>query len=134
MAQSRIELAKDLDAALSRVKELSVQRDEMRSKYDTLYKREEETIKQFSDLKLRLHNSEMENQRLRGYVQRVQEDDTVREELVAVGDPNGEQNMVPKRKSTVFYPPSDTTNFDGGTLYDRIRGGNQPKPKHWVNY
>jgi chromosome segregation ATPase len=66
-----------------------------------------ETRKQFDDLKQRLHAAEMENQRLRGYVARVQEDDVVREELVVTGDPDGERQMVPKRKPMHFERPSD---------------------------
>jgi hypothetical protein len=136
MAQSRTELATDLDAALKRAVDLTDRCNELSRSRDAAHKDLEQTRKQFDDLKSRLYDAEMENQRLRGYVQRVQEDDTVREELVATGDPNGEQTMVPKRKSTVFFPPHPTTNFadvaDSSTYsgYSRDR----PKPKHWVNY
>src|SRR5258708_40257631 len=111
MAQSRQELATDLDAALKRAKDVGEQRDEFRSNNERLHKTNEELRQQFGDLKKRLYDSELENQRLRGYVQRVQEDDTVREELVVTGDPDGERAMVPKRKSTVFFPPHATTDF-----------------------
>ena len=95
-----------------------------------------ETRKQFGDLKERLSNSEMENQRLRGYVARVQEDDAVREELITVGDPDGERRLIPKRKSTAFVEPSQYGTFgsDSGNSYlDQIRDRGA-KPKHWINY
>jgi len=95
-----------------------------------------EVHKQFADLKERLSNAEMENQRLRGYIARVQEDDTVREELVATGDPDGEQRMVPKRKPTLFVEPNQYGTFgsdSGNTYLDRIRD-DRAKPKHWITY
>lgn len=56
--------------------------------------REKDTREQFADLKKRLHNSEMEVARLNGYLARVREDDVVREDLVTVGEPGGEQRML----------------------------------------
>lgn len=89
-----------------------------------------------TDLKTRLHAAESSNQYMRGYLARVQEDDTVREELVTMGDPEGEQRMVPKRKPTTFERPDDFTepkrdrDFMGYQNYeDRNR-----KPKHWITY
>jgi hypothetical protein len=94
-----------------------------------------EARQQFADLKQRLHAAEMENQRLRGYLARVQEDDVVREELVATGDPDGERTMIPKRKPTIFDRPPDYTDFQArdsmGMTYS---GRDRPKPKHWINY
>lgn len=99
-----------------------------------------ESRSHFADLKERLSNSEMENQRLRGYIARVQEDDTVREELVTVGEPDGEQRMVPKRKPTVFERPSDfseprnhnqeLSDFGFGRNPNRDR----KPPRHWITY
>lgn len=98
-------------------------------------KQRDETRAQFDDLKKRLHESEMENQRLRGYIQRVQEDDVVREDLVAVGDPDGEMRQVPKRKSTVFAQPVQYTDFDPGFVgYSGYHNRDRPKPKHWIEY
>ena len=96
-----------------------------------------EVRKQFADLKERLSNSELENQRLRGYIARVQEDDTVREELIVTGDPDGERQMVPKRKPTQFLAPSQYRNFEQeqmGLGYTSYHDRDRPKPKHWVNY
>ncbi len=91
--------------------------------------------KQFNDLKERLSNAEMENQRMRGYIARVQEDDAVREELVTTGDPDGERQLVPKRKPTQFFVPGNSSDLSdrdmtssGYRMYDR------PKPKHWITY
>lgn len=93
-----------------------------------------EAREHFSDLKVRLSNSEMENQRLRGYLARVQEDDTVREELLTVGAPDGEQRMVPKRKSTVFERPNDCA--DQRSFSERLYRGDDEgrKPRHWITY
>jgi hypothetical protein len=48
---------------------------------------------------------------MRGYLKRVQEDDVVREELVPIGDPQGEQQLVPKRKPTPFMAPTPYSDF-----------------------
>lgn len=105
---------------------------ELRNERDRLRTLTDERQKQFDDLKTRLQTAESENQRMRGYIQRVQEDDTVREELIAVGDPQGEQRMVPKRKPTTFETPSDYSelNRPNGMYYERDR----PKPRHWITY
>lgn len=103
--------------------------------------REKETRAQFDDLKARLVNSELENARMRGYIARLQEDDVVREPLVQVGDVDGEQRLVPKRKPTVFREPpvvsdlgdSDRvmTGIDRGWEHREIRPGRR---QHWVTY
>lgn len=92
---------------------------------------ESDIRKRANDLKERLANSEAENQRMRGYISRVQEDDTVREELIAIGDPLGEQQLVPKRKRTEFPSPNQYTDFNAGG--DRFYG-NKTNNKHWVTY
>jgi hypothetical protein len=98
-----------------------------------------EQAKKIGDLKERLVRAEAENQRMRGYIQRVQEDDTVAEELVAVGDPSGEQTLVPKRKHTDFVPPNDhsersASNGMSDHIFDTCYDRDRPKPKHWVRY
>jgi hypothetical protein len=95
-----------------------------------------EALQHFGDLKQRLNAAEMENQRLRGYLARVQEDDVVREELVATGDPDGERTMVPKRKPTIFERPRDYTDFHERNTMGMTYSGSRdrPKPKHWINY
>lgn len=122
-------LDRELKSALERNRalgaELSLERDTVKQKQ-----------KQFDDLKERLSNSESENQRMRGYISRVQEDDVVREELVATGDPDGEKVLVPKRKPTQFNQPNQSSNtgeFDENFTY-RTDGERRRKPKHWVTY
>lgn len=89
---------------------------------------------QFADLKKRLFDSEMERQRLVGYTQRVQEDDVVREDLVTVGEPGGEQRMVPKRKSAAPFSTMDYREVNQMTpTYDQY-GRERVKPKHWIEY
>lgn len=91
---------------------------------------------QIDDLKERLALAESENQRMRGYIARVQEDDVVREDLVKVGDPQGDHQLVPKRKPTAFYPPNvyaerGMSGSMGSAGYaDNAR--NRPPQKHWV--
>ena len=94
-----------------------------------------ETRKEFNDLKTRIFDSEIENSRLRGYIQRVQEDDVVREPLIATGDPEGEQVLTPKRQSVSFNPPVQMTDFadapsHAGYYHDRPK----PKMRHWITY
>jgi hypothetical protein len=88
---------------------------------------------EMDDLKTRLANSEAETQRMRGYIARVQEDDVVREDLVKVGDPDGEHQLVPKRKATAFRQPDP---YDAGVMMAATDYGHRPRsnPRHWVTY
>lgn len=91
----------------------------------------------FADLKTRLLAAETANQFMRGYLARVQEDDVVREDLMTVGDPEGEQHMVPKRKPTAFPRPSDFKEPQGSEhgVYDTYGNRRERKtPKHWITY
>jgi FtsZ-binding cell division protein ZapB len=103
-----------------------------------LEKRNTELCAQFADLKERVRDQVETIAHLRGYIDRVREDDTVREELVTVGDLEGERSMVPKRRHA-FLPvdrsPSlpDTDRGAGGASY--FRGvSERRKPRQWVNY
>lgn len=91
-----------------------------------------------ADLKARLATAELENQRMRGYISRVQEDDVVREELVKTGDPDGALQLVPKRKPTVFDEPYPYmvagSSADRTPGYTDYRERDRPAPKHWVTY
>lgn len=127
-----------LQTELAEQKKLASDNYDSGRKWKELADAREKEVKQvrdqFADLKKRLHDSEVEVARLNGYVARVREDDVVREELIAVGDPEGEQRMVPKRK------PEYLGNHDSSiSPMDSIRGydsyGNpKPKPKHWIEY
>lgn len=96
-----------------------------------------QAAREMDDLKERLASSEAENQRMRGYIARVQEDDVVREELVPTGDPAGEQRLVPKRQPTEFFAPSPYQQREeagrgyGGHMMAAER---REKPRHWVTY
>lgn len=95
--------------------------------------REKETRAQFADLKERLAFSEAEVQRMGGYISRVQEDDVVREPLIQVGDPDGAQQLVPKRKPTQF---AELRSVGGGmAMAGCVDSGRDRKPpRHWVTY
>ena len=98
------------------------------------------TRQQFNDLKSRLAAAEQENARMRGYIARVHEDDVVREELVRIGDPEGAEQLVPKRKPTYFAAPAQATDFTadaerssrGG--WSAINATERDRPRHWVTY
>jgi chromosome segregation ATPase len=116
-------------------------REHLRHDLAVAEKREKETRAQFNDLKERLVNAEATNQRMRGYISRVQEDDVVREELVAVGDPDGEQRLVPKRRGTAFHEPAWVSDLDACKRgIDELQGyrssdaRERRKPRHWVTY
>ena len=89
-----------------------------------------------AELKERVAHQTVTIATLRGYVERVKEDDVVREELVttgAVGDPCGETQIVPKRKHAILpedyiSPPQRTQT--GYADHQRER----TQRKHWVNY
>lgn len=122
------QLEAEIDGHISRRKAAEC---DMRSAIE----REKETRAQFDALKSLLATAEAENQRMRGYIQRVQEDDVVREDLVTVGDPEGEQHFVPKRKPTPFQAPSAYPLLDtaeGGASVGSYR--ERVRPKHWVAY
>lgn len=119
-------------------KKMRTERDDERGRRQQAEARIKETEQQFSDLKQRLLAAEQANQFMRGYLARVQEDDSVREELVTVGDPDGEQRMVPKRKSATFERPDDFTRPNdrdqfGMGYVDQMRERDH-KPKHWITY
>lgn len=92
---------------------------------------QKETLLEFDDLKAKLAASEAENARMRGYIQRVQEDDVVREPLIDTGDPDGEMTKVPKRTPTTFFAGGSYAPQEGSSLYTENR--TRPR-KHWVNY
>lgn len=100
-----------------------------------------QTREQFTDLKQRLQQAEASNQFMRGYLARVQEDDVVREELLTVGEPDGEQRFVPKRKPTGFErpddfksPPSRGSIYQNETMHNMLSGEYQKKRRHWITY
>jgi hypothetical protein len=133
---------KELEAELNNLRSLEKSwrddRDAERTARYAAEKDAKEVRQQFADLKERLANAESANQYMRGYIARLQEDDVVREDLVATGDPDGEQVMRPKRKHTSFMRPEDYRSFEDRNLMgyvEQIRHDrDRPKPKHWVTY
>lgn len=106
----------ELDAAVQGGKDLRVKLDE---------------------IKERLAFALAQNQRMSGYLERVQEDDVVREELVTTGSPEGEQRLVPKRKPTIFAPQmyhAVSHNLAHGEVSFACSGREKNPPRHWVTY
>ncbi|MEW6256556.1 MAG: hypothetical protein AB1592_11415 [Pseudomonadota bacterium] len=89
--------------------------------------------KSIEDLKHRLMNAEIEAARLRGYIERVAEDDKAREEPVQVAT----THMVPRRNppplfgdgSAVMNAPSGT-----GAFGSRMHADGASRPKHWTGF
>lgn len=97
--------------------------------------------KSLDDVKERLAFAEAENQRMRGYIERVSEDDVVREPLIQTGDPEGAQQFVPKRKPTIFAPQiysghPGKVRFDHDAISAEcsIRQTDGQVRRHWVTY
>lgn len=88
-------------------------------------------LAEHDDLKQRLLNSEIECARLRGYMERVREDDLVADPLVEVEDQNGKR-MVSKRHPTPLYD-AGIPGVTYPSTYDEY-GRQREKPKHWVTY
>lgn len=129
-------LQADLKAANDEAKGYLEQRRILEQQNHELEKELKESRMNFADLKQRLLAAEQSNQFMRGYLARVQEDDTVREDLVTIGEPEGEQRMVPKRKPTTFERPDD---FTMPAHHDRYGGfmnedERRRKARHWITY
>lgn len=131
----RVKLADQVKSLTEDLERKRAECSKLREQVTIAETEEKRTKAQFGDLKERLFNAETDNQRLRGYIARVQEDDTVREELVATGDPAGEQRLVPKRKSILFEAPDNYGR--PGVDHHNLRGydADRVHPKrHWVTY
>jgi hypothetical protein len=133
---TRAEWQKLYSAELEKRDRAEARYEEARERAVGAEKRVKEVTDQFNDLKQRLLTAEQANQFMRGYLARVQEDDTVREELLTIGDPDGEQHMVPKRKPTRFERPSDFTTLSASDQFGSgyISHDERRKPKHWITY
>ncbi|GLK72579.1 hypothetical protein KHC23_07655 [Ancylobacter dichloromethanicus] len=88
-------------------------------------KAEAEARGQFADLKRRLHEAELANARLKGYLDRVVEDDTAREEPRVIT----EQRMMPRRP-----PPLQRGEFDTVDSRSMCATDGYGRPKHWTGY
>lgn len=142
--------AEHVDAIAQLQAALATERDKVRTLESRMYhnNQERQAADQravemrglLDDVKERLAFSEAEVQRMGGYISRVQEDDVVRDPLVQVGDPDGEQQLVPKRRPTHFHHlqscgegghKSHAMEFlaSAGCATDRPQ-----RPRHWVRY
>ena len=121
MEIERIERRRD-DAAQQRDEAIETARS------DRNYR--EETLKQFADLKERLHASEMEQARLSGYFQRVNEDDIARDghEVISAGD----ETFVKPRRPAPMVPHRDYEG--GGMVMSEMGSRERVRRVHWVNY
>lgn len=112
------------------------ERNEARRRAEDAEKARNEAQLGFFDLKRRLHNALLCNERMRGYLNRVHEDDQVREELITTGEPEGEMRLVPKRKFTEFPEPenaySDT--MSKSEQFNMGYSERQQQRKHWLAY
>ena len=95
----------------------------------------DETRRQFADLKERLHEGEIENARLNGYLLRVREDDRAADGHEVLNLGNGETAVVPNRPDpNAFTPggyPGRGYEAEAGTLVNRRE---EKRRVHWVNY
>lgn len=89
-------LQADLDASRRQCNENYENGRAWKAKAETAEAALKESREHFADLKERLSNAEAETSRLRGYLDRVHEDDIVRDGMVEIEDDNGKR-MVPKR-------------------------------------
>jgi|SRR5882672_1739653 len=89
-----------------------------------------------AELKERLVKAELAVHWHRGYIARTHEDDVANEELVTVGDVDGERSLVPKRKfqsqPADFHDREPSIGQEG--IYTNRDTGRPPPRKHWVNY
>jgi hypothetical protein len=119
---------------------IAEERDAAKKIVASLTERNKQLTGQVGDLKERLHKAEIENERLRGYLERVLEDDVVNEDLIKVGEPGGEERLVPKRKSTILHRVPVMTSFDlDADVHDSRPGimtwqDKTKRPRHWIRY
>jgi chromosome segregation ATPase len=136
---TRAKLQNVIDDIRKELEEQRSRRQAAESEMRSAHEAAKQARAQFADLKERLANAEAENQRMRGYIARVQEDDVVREELILVGEADGEQRLAPKRKATTFGAPDAYQHFTAsrdeefsGMACGRIE--RRGKPRHWITY
>lgn len=132
---SDVKLPKNLADAHKTILHLTQQRDDHYNAFSKqlqvaaeCQKREKEVHDQFADLKQRLHDNEVELSRLRGYLERVHEDDIVSDGFVEIEDEQGKR-MVPKRSPPRMIVPGN--NFEMPS-YDNY--GREKKRTHWTSY
>lgn len=96
----------------------------------------DETRAQFTDLKERLHNAEIDNAVMRGYLDRVGEDDHASDGFFEVADGNGEVTARPKRKGYGYRVVSVGGHSQGSVGYSSESGERSTNKRrvHWTSY
>ena len=93
--------------------------------YRTARQSEEEARKQFADLKERLLNAETETARLKGYLERVHEDDIVRDGFVEIEDEKGKRKVPMRPSHRQSFRPEVNIAYGMDDCQRRT---------HWTNY
>lgn len=135
-------LTSERDALQKRLNELLIELGTLRSARSDAEKEVRVARVEHQDLKRRILTLTEDNARMLGYIQRCQEDDVVREELVKTGSEEMGWSLVPIRKPTSFssvLAQSDYNSMRGdGALeehpYDRGEMRRALNKKGWVNY
>lgn len=140
--KTKAQLQADYVDLLGRVERLAGERQQLAQALENQRTTEAASNKrlrgEIDDLKERLVAADAANFRLQGYLDRVREDDIVREELVLTGDPQGEQHLVPKRPAPMRPIGIEAaTTIVSSSPYDEgraFRGTDRPRRRHWVTY
>lgn len=122
-------LQEKLAAREAEAKSYFSQANEARTRAEAADKALKESRDHFADLKERLSSADAETARLRGYLERVHEDDIVRDGFVEIEDREGKRS-VPKRP-----PPQQlvmSTNLSPDFTTDEY--GRRKKRVHWTSY
>lgn len=142
MAETKEQLQAQIDSLKS---EIAVCLDQVAVYMATINKLED-TVgaqrKTIDGLKEKLYNAHIDLAREAGYRERVESDDTAREDLVNIHyttqTPNGPVNhdtFVPKRSvGEVSFSEVKVSNGDLNWTRDECCAYDIPQPPHWVNY
>lgn len=128
---SRQELQNDLAAANKHREQDRAEIDKLNGDVRRANNHAAEIEKNFADLKERLQRAETELADLRGYVRRVQEDDTVNDGFFAITGEDRTTQYLPKR--LVQHAPQGVAG-DSDLYSDLANFTRQQKKKHWTSY
>lgn len=97
---------------------------------DQAEKQEKEAREQFDDLKRRVHELTIANARLEGYLDRVSEDDAVRDGHIEIPTSDNSR-IVPKRppRPRWFADEGNGAAIGQAGVNERFR-----RPRHWLDY
>jgi septal ring factor EnvC (AmiA/AmiB activator) len=122
---------KQLEIELTGARELASNNYDRGQQWRTKAEQAEAALKEsrshFADLKERLQTAETELARLRGYMDRVHEDDIVRDGMIEIEDENGKR-LVPKR------PPQMRSVSNSGMDAFINHSSTSRKRTHWTSY